>query len=169
MAVGVWIKEVSTSGLSRMSVTRANPDCAITPCDCQPNSFPFACQRHGCDKTEHWWKLCRERPEYFAIWERKLGPGQVLPASGESTSGDARPPSMAARLWSLSRALVEFVFDGCETVTADQYEDRLRLCDSCGERQEDQCGACGCLLSIKAKGRVWTCPLGKWPRIESSG
>ena len=52
----------------------------MTPCSCQPASFPFKCQRHGCIKVEHWWRLCCERDDYFRLWEEDRGPGQSVPS-----------------------------------------------------------------------------------------
>ena len=42
-----------------------------TVCECVAAGF---CPRHRCNKTDHFAKLCRERPEYFDAWERGEGP-----------------------------------------------------------------------------------------------
>jgi hypothetical protein len=49
----------------------------LTNCECRPEAFPFACKRHGgCQKTEHFYGLCRNRLDYFNHWEEvgKDGP-----------------------------------------------------------------------------------------------
>lgn len=45
----------------------------MTDCRCEQ---PGWCERHQCQKTVHWHKLCRTRAEYFRLWEQGLGPGQ---------------------------------------------------------------------------------------------
>ena len=44
----------------------------LTSCECEAAGF---CQRHGCNKTDHFHKLCRTRPDYFALYEEGRGPG----------------------------------------------------------------------------------------------
>lgn len=72
-------------------------------------------------------------------------------------------PGLARQAWNLARALAGFVADGCTTVTAEQYRRRLEICDGCERRRGNRCAACGCYLSLKARGRAFTCPLSKWP------
>jgi hypothetical protein len=43
----------------------------VTACECATAGF---CPRHRCNKTEHFVRLCAERPEYFALWEAGKGP-----------------------------------------------------------------------------------------------
>ncbi|MGE0609281.1 MAG: DUF6171 family protein [Pirellulales bacterium] len=76
---------------------------------------------------------------------------------------NAALPSLARRGWNLAQALAAFVADGLRTVDAGQYAERLHICQSCEQRQDDVCGRCGCRLSLKARGRAFDCPLGKWP------
>ena len=42
------------------------------------------CERHKVRKSLTWWKLCQKRQDYFAAWERGVGPGQNL-------GGEKRP------------------------------------------------------------------------------
>jgi hypothetical protein len=53
---------------------------AITECECSSAGF---CTRHKCEKTEHFHKLCKSRPDYFALWESGKGPclDQQIPAT----------------------------------------------------------------------------------------
>ncbi len=78
------------------------------------------------------------------------------------TSG---PPSLARQAWNLARSLTHFVADGCKTVTKEQYQERLEICDGCDHRRSNRCMKCGCRLSLKAQGRAFKCPAGKWPQI----
>ncbi|NUQ61893.1 MAG: hypothetical protein HUU20_05370 [Pirellulales bacterium] len=75
------------------------------------------------------------------------------------------PPSLPRQAWNLASALAGFVADGCRTVTAEEYRRRLEVCDACGERRGDRCLKCGCRLSLKARGRAFRCPLGKWEEL----
>lgn len=71
-------------------------------------------------------------------------------------------PHLLSRVWNLTRALGAFVQDGARTVDKAQYARRLARCDACPERWNDDCKICGCRLSLKARGRAFTCPLGHW-------
>lgn len=75
-------------------------------------------------------------------------------------------PGFSARVWNLTKALTAFVADGLKTVTPEQYQERLQICDTCDRRQGGSCLECGCNLALKAKGRAFKCPLGKWPEAE---
>ena len=71
-------------------------------------------------------------------------------------------PPLATQAWNLVGAVKDFVADGLKTVTTEQYEARLAICDECDQRVGDRCVKCGCHLSIKARGRAFKCPLRKW-------
>jgi hypothetical protein len=73
------------------------------------------------------------------------------------------PPKLVEQAWNLARALADFVADNCRTATAEEYRRRLEICDGCGYRRANRCLKCGCRLSLKARGRAFKCPLGKWP------
>lgn len=75
-------------------------------------------------------------------------------------------PSLLRRAWNLTTSLASFVADGLRTVTKEEYEQRLSICDSCPERKDDKCLHCGCRLSLKARGRAFDCPLDKWPKMD---
>ena len=59
----------------------------MTECDCKE---PGWCERHKCNKSEHRWKLCRTRPDYFDLWEAGCGPGQNLSAARRAAPCDHR-------------------------------------------------------------------------------
>lgn len=91
-----------------------------------------------------------------------------IPASNTPPTPPApgHPPSLARQAWNLARSLADFVADGCKTVTAEQYQSRLEICDGCDHRRSNRCMKCGCRLSLKAQGRAFKCPAGKWPAVE---
>ena len=72
-------------------------------------------------------------------------------------------PPLHRQAWNLARSLADFVADGCKTVSEEDYRMRLEICDRCDQRRGNRCLKCGCRLSLKARGRVFKCPLGKWP------
>lgn len=72
------------------------------------------------------------------------------------------PPATTAQAWNLAKSLAAFVADGMKTVEKHEYAERLTICETCEERRGGRCLQCGCNLAIKAKGRVFQCPLGKW-------
>ena len=84
-----------------------------------------------------------------------------------SAPGEAKksPPPLASQVWNLAKSLATFVVDGLKTVDKEQYEARLAVCNECEERRGDRCLKCGCRLSLKAKGRAFACPLGKWAEL----
>ena len=73
------------------------------------------------------------------------------------------PPSLAEKAWNLAAAIAGFVADGCQTVGHAEYAQRLRICDTCEQREAAICKQCGCYIPLKAQGRAMQCPLGRWP------
>jgi len=60
--------------------------------------------------------------------------------------------------------VVAFVGDGCGIVDEAVYRQRLAVCQSCDRRSGNRCAACGCWINVKARGRVFRCPLDRWKR-----
>ena len=76
-------------------------------------------------------------------------------------------PPVLRQAWNLAVSLKDFVMDGLTTVSRNEYEARLQICDSCNHRQDDRCLRCGCHLSVKARGRAFKCPAGLWEREKN--
>jgi hypothetical protein len=76
-------------------------------------------------------------------------------------------PSLTQKIWNLGESITAFVADGFSTVTREQYEERLAICNTCEQRDGSTCRLCGCFLTLKAQGRAFECPLGKWPKAIS--
>ncbi len=68
--------------------------------------------------------------------------------------------------WNLVAAAAAFVADGCHTVSAAEYSQRLQICDGCDRRRKSKCRECGCYLPIKAGLLAMICPLNKWPEPD---
>ena len=51
-----------------------------------------------------------------------------------------------------------------EWASEDKYLNRYQICKSCPEliKLTKQCKKCGCIMKMKAKLELATCPLGKW-------
>jgi hypothetical protein len=77
----------------------------------------------------------------------------------------AKPPPLHEQAWNLATSLAAFVADGLKTVDEDQYRKRLETCNACDHRRANRCLKCGCGLALKARGRAFECPEGKWPTI----
>lgn len=81
--------------------------------------------------------------------------------------GDAKMPAVTTQAWNLLGAVKEFVADGLQTVSTEEYQARLQICESCDQRRGNRCLKCGCHLTVKAKGRAFKCPLKKWSADET--
>lgn len=141
-------------------------------CSCRPEGFPFHCSRHQCEKNFHWHSVCQSHPD----WDPKNFV-QMEVVEEHFEYPDAPPITAAPRLsnpsptlfqqaWNLASSLTDFVADGCETVSSEQYAQRLEICQTCPDRRENHCNVCGCYLKLKAQGRAFTCPVGKWPAVD---
>jgi len=66
----------------------------------------------------------------------------------------------------------KYIKKGQPNVTPDQYEERLKICNTCPEKKEgthnDICGICGCKIALKAKWATTKCPdkPERWPEIK---
>lgn len=87
------------------------------------------------------------------------------PRSIDEVKNPQHFPSMVKRGQNLIQAASAFMTDGCRALEEKDYQLRLQICDTCSRRNGDYCLECGCKLSLKAKGRVFQCPLGKWPTV----
>jgi hypothetical protein len=54
------------------------------------------------------------------------------------------------------------VGDGCALVDDAEYRRRLQVCHACDRRRGRRCTECGCWIGVKARGRAFICPLGRW-------
>ncbi|MEZ6064052.1 MAG: hypothetical protein R3C19_27210, partial [Planctomycetaceae bacterium] len=87
-----------------------------------------------------------------------------LPSQPVSRDGKTRrPPRLWKQAWNVTQAVASFLADGCRTLDEDAYRRRLEICEDCEQRQGNRCMSCGCQLLVKARGRAFQCPLGKWP------
>ena len=78
-----------------------------------------------------------------------------VPVTGE--------PTVLQMFWNVASSVAAFVGYGMQGADKEVYAARLAVCDTCEQRSGNRCLKCGCLLSLKASGRIFECPLGKWP------
>jgi hypothetical protein len=76
-----------------------------------------------------------------------------------------RGPPIAARAINFFRAMGRMLASGGKTVSAEDYEARLTVCDVCEMRSGKWCTHkdCGCDLLFKAALATEDCPIKKWP------
>lgn len=96
---------------------------------------------------------CGQEFEY--VGNNKLRIRPVIPA-------EHRKPSLTKQALNLTKAVKDFVADGCQTVDAATYKARLDVCNKCDYRDGKRCTVCGCFVDIKAKMSSQHCPEGLW-------
>jgi hypothetical protein len=94
----------------------------------------------------------------------------AIPHSSSTTNTHSQTtrrsrPNHAQRAWNLAASVRDFISDGCRTVSKDEFEERLKVCDSCEFRNANSCTQCGCRLNLKARGRAFRCPVNRWPEL----
>jgi hypothetical protein len=91
---------------------------------------------------------------------------RVVKSVHKAPLSEPRLPTIHTQAWNLAKAVAAFVADGCKTLPAEEYQARLASCDTCvppdGYRVGNRCSKCGCRLSLKAQGRAFKCPAGRW-------
>lgn len=136
----------------------------LPPCDYRveledPHSFGCRHQRVIAPRHRVTASVCRSCNLRTSVCEE--------PRSIAEVKNPDKAPSLPQRSWNLTKAVAAFVGDGFQTLSEEDYQIRLQICDVCNRRKEDYCLECGCKLSLKAKGRAFKCPLGKWPTETS--
>lgn len=133
----------------------------MSGCECHPDQFPFACQRHQCHKTAHWHTLCQTRADYFRLWEEGRGPGQYRPSE----------PGLLQKGINLAGAVVRHVANGGRLVSDEVYGSRLATCRACAsldvERMVCREPSCGCYVEKKARWASEECPRQRWLCAEA--
>ena len=71
-------------------------------------------------------------------------------------------PPLTTQTSNLFQSVVAFVGDGCGVVDDATYRQRLEICRTCDRLNGKRCAACGCWINGKARGQVFSCPLGRW-------
>ncbi len=109
-------------------------------------------------------RFMRDRPEWSVIYHSANQYG--LTVISRDPKDKPKLPGTLQMAANFAKAMVDYVSDGLQNVTREQYEARAEVCTLCDQRVNDRCAACGCFLSKKASMRAMVCPLGKWPETE---
>ena len=74
------------------------------------------------------------------------------------------PPSVLAKIRSLTEAAVDAVRSGLDVRDGDETAAILPICAICPHLITEPfiCGVCYCHISVKMQLKSWHCPLGKW-------
>ena len=85
-------------------------------------------------------------------------------APAKSMGATNRPalPRVTTQAVNLFESVAAFVGDGCALVDDVEYRRRLTVCHACDRRTGRRCTECGCWIGVKARGRAFECPLGRW-------
>lgn len=68
-------------------------------------------------------------------------------------------PSKIQMAKNLATAVAKHIASGADTVSNEEYEQRLAACNRCPNLVEsERCGLCGCYVERKAKWATSTCP-----------
>ena len=119
----------------------------LTDCDCVG---PGVCDRHGCTKTPHWYRLCRSRRDYFQLWEEGRGPGQSRDADRSPTPPPADGSVLTCRHRGAATGTTDVgdggvtlhecrLHDVCHTVEGTSVPDpnggEVAVCSRCRDRR----------------------------------
>ena len=104
-----------------------------------------------------WTRLCRTRQDYFELWKD----GTVYRPAAVPV---AEVLPLRTQVVSFLTAMAHFARDGFRVVDDEEFDLRVGICEACGlfDRRTGRCSVCGCKGKLKARGRVWACPKGKW-------
>ena len=75
------------------------------------------------------------------------------------TCGD-KLPSLPQQAKNLGQAVISHAINGFKQ--ADDYENRIAICEGCERFKNDKCLECGCFMKVKAKWAEQSCPINKW-------
>lgn len=71
-------------------------------------------------------------------------------------------PTAAKMGLTLAREMVTFAKSGFKTVSTDEAQRRLGICQACEFFTGKRCLKCGCFMIAKTKLATTACPIGKW-------
>ena len=96
-----------------------------------------------------------------AVGRLDIGGNIAIPPTPDPPPQQALPP-LTAQASNLFQSVVAFVGDGCGIVDDTTYQRRLDICRTCDRLSGNRCAACGCFINVKARGRIFACPIGCW-------
>ncbi|QDU10755.1 glycosyltransferase [Gimesia aquarii] len=92
-----------------------------TECECSQSGW---CQRHNCHKPKHFFHLCQTRSDYFKMWEKGIGPGQLSPSEKKSRRYRRRLKDFSVAVVIISHNYGAFLREAIDSVLAQTYKPR---------------------------------------------
>ena len=151
------IEQQQCSGLALCDYTRVSFRNGVYKCRC-PVCGDVRLSRFPCEKLANHCGKSPTVPEEIA----RL----VAPEKPPEPPADLPPIFQQAKHF--AHDIAAFVSDGFKMVSREEYIARLAICAECEHRKGNRCDVCGCWISFRARGRAWTCELGKWPKVPEN-
>ena len=107
-------------------------------------------------------RLNKYRRELIIVMAADSPPPELRQPLPPASAPQQSFPPLATQAANLFLSAVAFVGDGCGVVDDAQYRQRLEICRVCDRRTGNRCLACGCWINVKARGRIFRCPIGRW-------
>lgn len=111
-------------------------------------------------------KLAKDRFGWEGeIWDGWSGVSTgVASASraGKSCCGRKSGTRRIRHVMSFAQAAIRFIGDGMKTVSNEERQRRINICNACPMKSGNRCGICTCDLAAKAAMRLEQCPVSKW-------
>ena len=82
----------------------------------------------------------------------------------KDTEKTNQEPALAAKAWSLTKALMRYGMAGFPNITEELFEKRMLICNGCESlnRKAAKCTVCGCAVEYKGRMKTESCPKKKW-------
>ena len=102
------------------------------------------------------------RQEPIVVMAAVFPPPELQQPLPPAPAPQQRFPSLATQAANVFESAVAFVGDGFGVVDDAEFRRRLEICRACDRRTGKRCTACGCWIGVKARGRAFHCPIGRW-------
>ncbi len=124
----------------------------------------YECEKLSCRMTPDWCQLYQTHDDYRRAWDEARGPGQI----------DSKPrkparelPPFREQAVNFLKAFAKWTGDCFRCVGQEEFDRRVGICMDCDLfirrfGKSGRCSECGCYGKLKALGRIWECPIGKW-------
>lgn len=71
-------------------------------------------------------------------------------------------PSLAQQAMSFAGAAIKHIATGAKSVSQEELDRRLAICNGCDKFVGGRCSLCGCSCNVKASWLEQNCPIQKW-------
>lgn len=101
-------------------------------------------------------------------WAARVMNESMLRKSGENViaqNPNFKQPGIIEMGTNFVKSTVKHVVNGAETVSQEEHQQRLNICNGCEYKVGNSCKLCGCCLIKKTKWKVSECPIGRWKAV----